>query len=94
MKCHICGVEMENTIGGCYTCRNCGMGGINDCVLRVPVDKIIKSNTQNIIDDEKIVCYNCGKECIVEKCPNCGVKTWQCECGYGFGHSCTKKEKK
>ena len=33
MKCLRCGKEMRNTIGGCYTCDDCGFG-INDCVLR------------------------------------------------------------
>lgn len=53
MKCEICGSEMENTIGGCYRCRNCGIGGIDDCVLRVPADKIVKDNTQTIVNKEK-----------------------------------------
>lgn len=33
MKCHICGKEMVNTIGGCYECKHCGQG-IHDAVYR------------------------------------------------------------
>lgn len=33
MKCHSCGKEMVNTIGGCYQCPHCGMG-IHDGVYR------------------------------------------------------------
>ena len=33
MKCQRCGKEMRNTIGGCYTCDECGFG-INDLVYR------------------------------------------------------------
>lgn len=32
MKCDICGKEMKNTIGGCYSC-DCGFG-VNDGVYR------------------------------------------------------------
>lgn len=40
MKCWICGAEMKNTIGGCYQCENCGIGAVNDLVLRVPYDRV------------------------------------------------------
>lgn len=35
MKCHSCGNEMVNTIGGCYECKHCGQG-IHDGVYRPP----------------------------------------------------------
>ena len=33
MKCQRCGKEMRNTVGGCYTCDECGFS-INDLVYR------------------------------------------------------------
>ena len=35
MKCHGCGKEMVNTVGGCYHCPHCGLG-IHDGVYRPP----------------------------------------------------------
>ena len=35
---------------------------------------------------KKIKCYNCGRKCEVTKC-SCGAEDWQCECGYGSGHT-------
>lgn len=34
MKCLHCGIEMINTVGGCYHCPTCGFG-VDDCVLRI-----------------------------------------------------------
>lgn len=43
MKCWICHKEMENTIGGCYHCKDCGVG-VNDLVFRPPIKN--KKNTE------------------------------------------------
>lgn len=49
MKCWICGAEMKNTIGGCYHCENCGMGAVNDLVMRYPKDfKRVDNNGEKI----------------------------------------------
>lgn len=62
MKCWICGKEMENTIGGCYHCKDCGTG-INDGVLRI--NNITHSTGQSVLPESKIyqegwVCPKCG----------------------------------
>ena len=46
MKCWICGKEMENTIGGCYQCAECGVG-IHDGVFRP------RSSIKANMDDKK-----------------------------------------
>lgn len=52
MKCWICGAEMKNTIGGNYTCENCHMAAIDDCVLRYPNNFQIIQNSPLIIESD------------------------------------------
>ena len=57
MKCWGCGSEMINTVGGCWSCPNCGLG-IHDLVYRqFPADTGIKA------DDvpHGWICPRCGK---------------------------------
>ena len=51
MKCWICGKEMENTIGGCYHCKDCGVG-IDDLVFRyeLKIDSKPKKYNPGAID--------------------------------------------
>lgn len=51
MKCMRCGEEMKNTIGGCYTCDNCGFG-FDDCVLRYKTKDGKTSREANVIDSK------------------------------------------
>ena len=44
MRCHSCGNEMVNTIGGCYECKHCGLG-IHDGVYRLPDKMTEEPNT-------------------------------------------------
>ena len=55
MKCWICGKEMENTIGGCYHCKDCGVG-VHDGVFRPPITQENKSQ----IYQQGWVCPKCG----------------------------------
>lgn len=54
MKCWICGKEMENTIGGCYKCRDCGVE-VNDLVMRYR-----KPVVDAVSYEEGWVCPKCG----------------------------------
>lgn len=50
MKCWICHKEMENTIGGCYYCRDCGVG-VDDLVFRTPIKDKENNKTAESINE-------------------------------------------
>lgn len=53
MKCWICHKEMENTIGGCYHCNDCGVG-VDDLVLRLPIKSTENNKNAETISKIKI----------------------------------------
>lgn len=61
MKCWICGKEMENTIGGCYRCKDCGIG-INDLVFRIKEHSITQGNYEfkEPFYKQGWICPKCG----------------------------------
>ena len=61
MKCWICGKEMENTIGGCYHCKDCGVG-VNDLVFRIKEHSITQGNYEfkEPFYKQGWVCPKCG----------------------------------
>lgn len=70
MKCMRCGKEMENTIGGCYICEECGLG-ISDLVHR----RFNRSESKPFVpqdsgNQEGWICPVCGR----------GVAPWLSVC--------------
>ena len=61
MKCWICGKEMENTIGGCYHCKDCGVS-VNDLVFRIKEHSITQGNYEfkEPFYQQGWVCPKCG----------------------------------
>ena len=51
MRCMVCGNEMDNTLGGCYTCFHCGHS-MHDGVYRPPIKTYVKQVPY--VDDEGI----------------------------------------
>lgn len=80
MKCWICGNEMENTIGGCYRCKDCGVG-INDLVFRTKEQSDTKSNfeVKDQFYNQGWVCPKCGGVMAPNQyyCINCQPKNTQ-----------------
>lgn len=70
MKCLHCGIEMVNTVGGCYHCPTCGFG-VNDCVFRTvtPVGGI--PTPQGFGEQKGWICPVCGRGVApwVDYCP-------------------------
>lgn len=61
MKCWICGKEMENTIGGCYHCKDCGVS-VNDLVFRIKEHSITQGNYEfkEPFYQQGWICPKCG----------------------------------
>lgn len=61
MRCWICGKEMENTIGGCYHCKDCDVS-VNDLVFRIKEHSITQGNYEfkEQFYKQGWVCPKCG----------------------------------
>ena len=68
MKCLHCGIEMINTVGGCYHCPTCGFG-VNDLVFRSSNCEI--PMPQGFGEQNGWICPVCGRGLApwVDYCP-------------------------
>ena len=89
IKCWNCGREMENTIGGCYRCKHCGIE-IHDAVFRPRVnaldDLTVNGTSEQKSYQQGWVCPKCGGVYSPSQtfCPHCTPAKpikWTCDTG-------------